>query len=113
MPEIKVGLVRLCDRGHGQMVSAELVIDVHDRAAAHRCREPHCNRVYTELNGYRDLDGRNPATGHDAKDPRCFEHRYWMFACEELPIGKLRYVCPAPGCTQETTTGLKADAASA
>jgi hypothetical protein len=96
------------------MVPAELVNQLGDRSPAARCETPLCDRVYTPLNGYRDLDGENPPRNHDRQDPKCSTHNYyWMFVREQLATGELSYVCPAEDCEQGKTIGTKAGSASA
>jgi|SRR5580704_2712234 hypothetical protein len=112
--EIKNPIIPLCDRGHGEMIPAELVNDFGDRSPAARCPVPLCNRVYTPLNGYRDLDGQNPPRDHYHRDPKCSTHHYyWMYARLEIANGELSYLCPAEGCEQAKTTGPKGKSASA
>jgi hypothetical protein len=116
MLDIKDHLIPICDKGHGQMIPVELVNEFNDRSAAARCKEPLCNRVYTPLNGYRDLvgDGKHPPSNRNEDDPRCSKHpHFWMLAAGRSKNGQLDYLCPAEGCDQTKTASLKADAASA
>ena len=111
--ELKTGVIPLCDRAHGPMVAAELVNELNDRFPAARCNEPLCNRVYTASNGYRDLDGENPARNRNYHDPRCTERgHYWMFVREELPTGELHYACPVEGCSRTAKVKPKGSGAS-
>jgi hypothetical protein len=114
IPEIKKRIIPLCDRGHGEMVPAELGNALGDKSPAAHCEDPLCGHVYTPLNGYRDLDGENNPRAHDHQDPEYSTHHYyWRYVREQLATGELSYVCPAEGCEQAKRTGAKANLASA